>query len=201
VTVSEIILVRHASTTWSSAGRHTSRTEVDLDAPGRAGAMCLRRALPAGPYVRVLSSPRRRAIETCKLAGLGHQVEVNDDLTEWDYGELEGLTTPEIRAVKPGWSLFADGPPGGELLTDVASRVDRVIELVRTSPGRSAIFSHGHLLRVLAARWVGLSPALGAVLALDPASVSVLGYERETPVIRRWNVAARRGSPTGKASP
>jgi probable phosphoglycerate mutase len=129
-----------------------------------------------------------RARETCELAGLGERAEVSDDLCEWDYGEYEGLTTAEIRATRPGWTVFADGCPGGESPEQVAARADRVVARTRGIDGDAVAFSHGHLLRVLAVRWVGLPPQAGAYLALATASISVLGWERETPVISSWDL-------------
>jgi broad specificity phosphatase PhoE len=186
--VHEVVLVRHASTSWADDGRHTSTTDIALNAQGRAQAFGLRRTLPPGPYAAILSSPRRRAMETAMLAGFAGDIAVDDDLAEWDYGDVEGLTTVQIRAVRPGWSLFTDGPPGGERLSEVVVRADRVISRLLESAGRSIVFSHGHFLRVLAPRWIGLEAAVaGAGLALSPAAVSLLGFEGETPVIRRWN--------------
>jgi broad specificity phosphatase PhoE len=138
-------------------------------------------------FALVLSSPLSRALETCRLAGLGDSVVVLDDLREWDYGEYEGLTTPEIRRSRPGWYVFSDGCPGGESAADVGARVDRVIADVRSASGDVALFGHGHSLRVLAARWVGLAPSGGGLLLLSTATLSVLGYERERPVLRLWN--------------
>jgi broad specificity phosphatase PhoE len=135
----------------------------------------------------VLSSPLQRALETCRLAGLGDSVEATDDLLEWDYGEYEGITTPEIRERRPDWYLWRDGCPGGEQPEDVGRRADRVIAQVADADADVALFAHGHILRVVAARWLGLGPEGGALLALSTATISVLGYERETRVIRRWN--------------
>jgi broad specificity phosphatase PhoE len=138
----------------------------------------------------VLASPLGRALDTCRLAGLGDAAERTDDVLEWDYGLYDGRTTAEIRAERPGWTLWSDGVPEGETAAEVGVRADRVIERLRACPGDSAVFSHGHFLRVLAARWVGLPPAGGRLLALGPASISVLGWEREQPVLARWNDTA-----------
>jgi len=135
----------------------------------------------------VLSSPLERAVETCRLAGLGDRVETTDDLLEWDYGEYEGITTPQIREQRPAWYLWRDGCPGGEQPGDVARRVDRVLAAVGAEREDVALFAHGHVLRVLAARWIGLGPEAGALLALGTGTLSVLGYEREVRVVRRWN--------------
>jgi broad specificity phosphatase PhoE len=141
-------------------------------------------------FALVLSSPLSRALETCRLAGLGDSASLRDDLREWDYGEYEGLTTPEIRRSRPGWCLFSDGCPGGESASDVGARVDRVIAEVRSAGGDVALFGHGHCLRVLAARWLGLPPAGGGLFVLSTATLSVLGYERERAVMRLWNRSA-----------
>jgi probable phosphoglycerate mutase len=135
----------------------------------------------------VLTSPLSRAVETCRLAGLGGRAQTRDDLAEWDYGDFEGLTTPEIRAERPGWSLWADGTPGGESAADVGIRADRVVAELEAAAGDVAVFAHGHLLRVLAARWMGLPPQDGRALALEPATISVLGREHEWHVLRSWN--------------
>jgi probable phosphoglycerate mutase len=182
-----IVLVRHGETEWSRDGRHTGRTDIPLTENGRREAALLHDALAEWSFVRVLASPLGRALETCRLAGLGDRAETTDDLLEWDYGEYEGITTPQIRESRPDWYLWRDGCPGGEQAADVGARVDRVIRAVEGSGGDVALFAHGHLLRVLAARWLGLGPEAGALLALDTGTLSVLGYERETRVLRRWN--------------
>jgi broad specificity phosphatase PhoE len=162
---------------------------VSLVPEGRAEAEALGRWLV--PAIRhatpVLTSPLTRAVETCQLAGFGATARVEPDLVEWDYGAYEGRTTEEIRAERPGWTLWTDGVPDGETAADVGRRADRVIERLRAGSGDAICFAHGHLLRALAARWVGLPPAGGRVLALDAGSVSVLGWEREVPVVLRWN--------------
>jgi len=185
VSAAEILLVRHGATEWSANGRHTGRTDLPLTPDGEAAARALRDRLPPDADL-VLASPRRRATETCRLAGLG-EVQIDDDLQEWDYGDYEGLTTPEIRADRPGWNLWRDGCPNGETAADVAARADRVVARLRAVDGVAVVFAHGHVLRVLGARWAGLAPEAGAVLALDPATLSTLGWEREQRVIRRWN--------------
>jgi broad specificity phosphatase PhoE len=185
--VVDLWLVRHGETEWSAAGRHTGRTDLPLTAAGEEAARGLGERLAGTDFARVLTSPLGRARDTCRLAGLSDRAEVLPDLREWDYGDYEGLTTPQIRDRRPGWSLWSDGCPNGESAADVGGRADKVISDVRAGHGPVAVFSHGHMLRVLAARWIGLDPAAGALLALDTASVSVLGYEREQPVIRHWN--------------
>jgi broad specificity phosphatase PhoE len=183
----EIVLARHGETEWSRDGRHTGRTDIPLTGNGRRQAQLLGEALAEWSFRRVLSSPLERALETCRLAGTGDSVETTDDLLEWDYGEYEGITTPEIRERRPDWYLWRDGCPGGEQPEDVGRRADRVIAEVAATDGDVVLFAHGHVLRVIAARWLGLGPEAGALLALSTATISVLGYERETRVVRRWN--------------
>ena len=183
----EIVLARHGETEWSRDGRHTGRTDIPLTDEGRRQARVLGEALGEWSFGRVLSSPLERALETCRLAGLGDRVETTDDLLEWDYGEYEGITTPQIREQRPDWYLWRDGCPGGEQPGDVARRVDRVLAAVGAEREDVALFAHGHVLRVLAARWIGLGPEAGALLALGTGTLSVLGYEREVRVVRRWN--------------
>jgi broad specificity phosphatase PhoE len=184
-----MFLVRHAQTEWSAGGRHTGRTDVPLLPEGRDDAAALSRGLAGTRFALVLSSPLQRAQASADLAGFGGQLVVDHDLSEWDYGAYEGRTTEEIRAERPGWSVWADGVVDGETVADVGRRADRVIERARSADGETLCFSHGHLLRVLAARWIGLPPVAGRVLALGPGSISVLGWEREVPVIDRWNAA------------
>jgi broad specificity phosphatase PhoE len=183
----EIVLVRHGETEWSREMRHTGRTDVPLTEKGRRQAAMLRDALAGRDFARVLSSPLGRALETCELAGLGDRAELRDELLEWDYGEYEGITTAEIRESRPDWYLWRDGCPSGETAAEVGARVDPVIEELAGLDGDGALFAHGHLLRVLTARWLGLGPEAGALLALDTGTLSVLGFERDTRVIRRWN--------------
>lgn len=183
----EVVLVRHGETEWSANGRHTSRTDLALTAAGRARAQALAPELAEWDLSLVLCSPLRRARETCQLAGFGGQAVVLDELREWDYGEYEGLTTPEIRAQRPDWNLWRDGCPGGESPGEIQARADRVLERVREATGDAALFAHGHILRVLAARWLAKPVAFGARLALSAGAVSTLGYERETEVLREWN--------------
>jgi probable phosphoglycerate mutase len=182
-----VVLVRHGETQWSASGRHTGRTDVPLTETGRRQARDLAACLGEWAFERALTSPLSRAVETARLAGFGDGLEFRPDLVEWDYGRYEGLTTPQIRQVRPGWDLWKDGCPDGETAEDVGRRADRVIEEVRAVDGDTALFAHGHVLRVLAARWVGLSPESGSRFALDTATVSALGFERETAVITRWN--------------
>lgn len=182
-----VVLVRHGETEWSLDGRHTGGTDLPLTAAGRRQAEALGRQLEGRRFARVLTSPLRRALDTCRLAGLGERAEVRPELTEWDYGRYEGRTTADIRGECPGWSLWADGAPGGEAAAGVGARVDRLLSDLDAADGAVAVFAHGHLLRVLAARWLGLPPDHGRLFALATATVSVLGFERETPVIVQWN--------------
>ncbi len=185
-----LVVVRHGATDWSRSGRHTGRTELPLLDDGLIEAEELGRRLAGHVFTAVLTSPLRRARETCEIAGFGSQAEVCEDLREWDYGEYEGRTTDEIRSQHPGWSLWSDGTTTGENADDVGRRADRVVARVRQSTGDVLVFAHGHFLRVLGARWVGLPPAAGALFALAPATISVLGWERDVPVVTRWNDAA-----------
>jgi broad specificity phosphatase PhoE len=187
VTRPDLWLARHGQTDWSADGRHTGRSDIPLNANGKAAALALAPRLAGEHFDLVLTSPLQRARDTCRLAGLGDQAVVDPDLREWDYGDYEGITTAEIRQTRPGWTVFEDGCPGGETVAEVGARLDRVIARVRAIDGRAIVFSHGHALRVLGARWVELPPAGGAHLALDTATVSILGWERETPVILHWN--------------
>lgn len=182
-----VVLVRHGETEWSSSGRHTSFTDVPLSGHGRDEARPLARRLAAVDFALVLTSPRERARETCELAGLSARAEVTDDLAEWDYGDYEGRTTADIRASLPEWTIFSDGAPRGESPEQVGARADRVLTRVVAVDGVVALFSHAHFLRVLGARWIGLPASGGALLALDTATLSFLGHEREQPVLRVWN--------------
>jgi probable phosphoglycerate mutase len=183
----QVVLVRHGDTEWAVQGRHTGRTDVPLTERGRQQAASLARLLQGRKFARVLVSPLQRALETCRLAGFGDVAEVREDLAEWDYGGYEGRTTSEILAERPGWTLWDDGVPGGETVEDVGRRADRVIAEIRATDGDVAIFAHGHILRILAARWIDLAPKGGQRFALDPAGVSVLGYEHTWAVLAHWN--------------
>ncbi|HVT65534.1 MAG TPA: histidine phosphatase family protein [Mycobacteriales bacterium] len=188
MTASRLWLVRHGETEWSASGKHTGSTDIALTDAGRQAAAALAATLSKESFSLVLTSPLSRARDTCALAGLGDRAVVADDLREWNYGDYEGLTTAEIRERRPGWTVFTDGCPGGESPEQVAERADRVVARAREAEGDVIAFSHGHLLRVLAVRWVGLPPQAGAHLALATASVSVLGWEREVPVISSWDL-------------
>jgi broad specificity phosphatase PhoE len=185
--MSEVVLVRHGETEWSRDGRHTGRTDIPLTDAGRRQAELLGERLRTRSFGLVLTSPMERARETCRLAGLGEGARTTDDLQEWDYGEYEGITTPEIRATRPDWLLWRDGCPGGEDAIAVGARADRVIAESDRADDDVALFAHGHVLRVVAARWLGLPPESGGLFALSTATLSVLGYERELRVIRLWN--------------
>jgi probable phosphoglycerate mutase len=180
-------LVRHGETEWAALGRHTGRTDIPLTERGRAEASAVARRLAGHEFALVLSSPLSRALETAQLAGFAGVVETTDDLLEWDYGADEGLTTPEIRQDRPGWTVWGDVPRDGETVEEVGARVDRVIERIRAAEGDALVFAHGHVLRVLAARGLGEPPAEGRLYALNTATVSILGWERETAVLERWN--------------
>ena len=188
------MLFRHGETDWSRAGLHTGRTDIGLNDAGRRQAMAMRERLAGLRFARVLTSPLSRATETCELAGLADQAETLDDLQEWDYGAYEGLTSRQVRAGRPHWSLWADGVPEGETLAEVSARADRVTALVRGAgaapAGDVAMFAHGHLLRVLAARWLGLDPTAGRYLSLYAGSLSTLGWEHAQPVVVTWNDVA-----------
>jgi probable phosphoglycerate mutase len=189
------VVVRHGATEWSRSGRHTGRTDLPLLDDGRIEAEELGRRLAGHVFAMVLTSPLRRARETCEIAGFGSQAVVSEDLREWDYGDYEGRTTDEIRAQRPEWSLWSDGAPAGETADDVGRRADRVVAEVKRSTGDVLAFAHAHVLRVVGARWVELPPAAGALLTLAPATISVLGWERDVAVVNRWNDAA--GDPLG----
>jgi broad specificity phosphatase PhoE len=186
----EVLLVRHAETEWSRAGRHTGSTDLPLTPEGRERARVLAGRLAGRDFEQVLVSPLRRARETCELAGLGSEARVREELREWDYGDYEGLTSAEIEARRPGWSLWRDGCPGGESPAQVGARVDRLVPDLRGLRGDAVAFSHGHLLRVLGVRWNELPVADGAHLMLSPAAISALGYEHGVPAISCWNDAS-----------
>jgi broad specificity phosphatase PhoE len=183
----EVVLVRHGETEWSRSGRHTGRTDVPLTKVGARNAELLAPRLEGRRFAAVFTSPLSRASETCGLAGLGEGAQIREELLEWDYGEYEGITTEQIREGRRGWLLWRDGCPGGEDLQQVARRADTLIGELRGLDGDAALFAHGHVLRVIAARWVGLPPEAGGLLALSTGTLGVLGYEREVAVIRLWN--------------
>jgi probable phosphoglycerate mutase len=182
-----VFLVRHGETEWSASGKHTSRTDVELTEEGVRAARALGERLAGRDFALVLTSPMHRARQTCELVGLADRAEVDDDLREFQYGEYEGLTTPEIRERRPDWDLWRDGCPGGETAPQVGARADRVLERAVAASGDVAMFAHGHLLRVVGARWLGEPPESGALLGLDTAALCELGFERERRVIWLWN--------------
>ena len=188
-TLSVVYLARHGETAWSLSGQHTGLTDLPLTERGESNARLLEARLRGLAFARVFTSPLQRATRTCELAGFAPRAKIDRDLVEWDYGEYEGRRTAEIHVERPGWLIFRDGCPGGELPDQVGARADRVVGRVRAVEGNVLLFSSGHFLRTLAARWLGLEPAAGACFALSTASVSVLGYEhdRSEPVIRLWN--------------
>lgn len=184
--VTEVWLVRHGETEWSRDHKHTSHTDLPLTEHGVEVAEGLRERLRGESFAAVLTSPRQRARRTADLAGFGH-AEIDPDLVEWGYGDYEGVTTAEIRETVPGWSVWTHEIPGGETPAQVTERLDRVVRRLEEVDGRALLFGHGHALRALTARWLGLGVGEGRLFRLDTATVSVLGYERETQVILRWN--------------
>lgn len=185
----QVYLVRHGETEWSVSGQHTGTTDIPLTGNGRRAAAALQPILSKETFALVLTSPLQRARQTCELAGLGARAEIDPDLMEWDYGEYEGLTPQQIHGKAPDWLIFRDGCPGGETPEQICARVDRVIARVRETKGHVALFAHGHVFRVFAARWLGLPAAAGSHFQLDTATLSILGYYRDVPAVRRWNAA------------
>jgi probable phosphoglycerate mutase len=185
--VVDVWLVRHGETEWARVGRHTGRTDIPLTGAGRHQAEALGRGLAGHVFELVLTSPLSRASETAVLAGFADRAVHDPDLQEWDYGELEGRLTSEIRLDHPDWTIWRGPWPGGETIAEVASRADRVVARARAAGGDVLVFAHGHLLRVLAARWLDLPPVDGGLFALGTATISVLGWERDAPVIESWN--------------
>lgn len=183
----EVTVVRHGETEWSLSGQHTSRTDLPLTERGRERARGLASRFAGRSFTLVLSSPLLRARETCELAGFGEQMELCDDLREWDYGEYEGLTTPQIHERDPDWVLWRDGCPGGEKPIEVGRRADRALARLRAADGDAIAFAHGHILRVTGSRWIEMEPTFGARLALSAGAVCALGLERETEVLAGWN--------------
>jgi probable phosphoglycerate mutase len=188
----KIYLVRHGETQWSLTGQHTGVSDIALTDNGRTAARILKPVLSDETFVLVLTSPLQRARETCELAGLGERAMVEPELAEWKYGDYEGLTTAQIRATRPGWSVFRDGCPGGETPEDVAARADRVLAKVRAAEGNVALFAHGHIFRVLAARWIDLPASYGEHFLLDTATLNVLGYYGDSPALKIWNAPIAR---------
>src|SRR5579871_608016 len=185
----KIYLARHGETEWSLSGQHTGTTDIPLTAHGEDNARSLGERLKGTRFARVLTSPLQRAQRTCELAGFGAGAEFDNDLIEWNYGDYEGRRTDDIRKERPDWFLFRDGCPGGESVQAISARADRVLARLRAFDGDVLLFSHGHFLRVLGARWLGLPTGDGRFLLLTTASLSILGYEhnRNEPVLRLWN--------------
>jgi probable phosphoglycerate mutase len=184
----EVFLVRHGATEWSERGRHTGRTDIPLTDEGREQGRAVGRVLGGRSFAAVLTSPLDRARETCALAGYGDQAVVTDDLCEWNYGDYEGRTTRSIREDVPGWTVWSHRLPNGETIEEVAERADRVVGVALDAPGDVALFAHGHILRVVAARWCSLAPQEGKRLMLGTGTVGILGWEHEYRGIRAWNV-------------
>jgi broad specificity phosphatase PhoE len=185
-----IWLIRHGETEWTQSGQHTGRTEIPLTDLGRQRGLAVARELASRPFALVLTSPRERARETCRLAGYGAVAEIEPNLQEYDYGIYEGRTTPDIRKEVPDWSIWSGPVPEGETLQQVAARAQAVIRRASAAEGDVACFAHGHILRILAACWLGLPPEGGKSLGLEPGSISLLGHERQTPVLWLWNRVA-----------
>lgn len=183
----EVYVIRHGETEWSLSGQHTGTTDLPLTENGRQLARLLKPLLTNYSFDLVLSSPLQRARETCTLAGFGEKAEVDTNLVEWNYGEYEGLTPTQIHEKRPGWMIFADGCPGGETPAEIGARADHAIARVRTVKGDVALFAHGHILRVLVARWLGLPATAGRHFLLHTGTLNVLSYYREIPAVKIWN--------------
>ncbi len=186
-----LVLLRHGETEWTISGRHTGRSDIELTEAGREEARAAGRRLEGMKFDRVVTSPMHRAVETCRLAGFGDGATTDDALMEWDYGEYEGITTAEIQETVPDWSLFVQGCPGGESAADVGARVDPLVDAAREGKGNWLFAAHGHVLRVVGARWVGLPPEDGVMLNLGTAAVCFLGFEHDRPVITHWNLTGQ----------
>jgi len=186
----EIWLIRHGETEWSRSGAHTGLTDLPLTAAGRDNAVALGRWMKGRAFALVLTSPLQRARDTCRLAGYGDGALVDPNLCEWNYGDYEGRTSPDIQKDRPGWNLWRDGVPNGETVEQVGVRAEAVIARALAAGGDTALFAHGHILRILTARWLQLAPDCGRLFALSTATVSVLGYEHDTRVISCWNLSS-----------
>jgi probable phosphoglycerate mutase len=187
VSSGRVFVIRHGETAWSLSGQHTGTTDIPLTDNGRRLAARIRPVLEREVFARVITSPLQRARETCELAGLGAGAVLDADLVEWNYGEYEGLTPKQIHEKAPGWLIFRDGCPGGETPEQVGARADRVIARARAASGDVALFAHGHVLRVLVARWLGVAPEAGQHFLLDTGTLNVLGYYRQIPAVKIWN--------------
>jgi broad specificity phosphatase PhoE len=186
--MSSLWLIRHGETAWTVSGAHTGLTDLPLTPNGELQALAIRDRLRGRPFALVLSSPLLRARETCRIAGYAESAGIDPDLIEWNYGAYEGLSTPEIQKNRPNWNLWKDGVPNGETVEEVGHRADRVIARALSAGGDVALFAHGHLLRILSSCWLGLPPDCGRLFALSTATISILGYERDTRVLSNWNV-------------
>jgi probable phosphoglycerate mutase len=184
----ELWLIRHGETAWSLSGAHTGRTDLPLTAEGEKKAAALRPKLAVCDFKLVLTSPLQRARHTCELAGFGAVAQIEPNLSEWDYGDYEGLSSADIHRQRPGWSLFRDGFPGGETIEQVAARARAVIARALEANGDVALFAHGHILRILTACWLEMPPDAARSFFLGTAGISTLGYEHDTHVIVRWNL-------------
>jgi probable phosphoglycerate mutase len=183
----KVYVIRHGETEWSINGKHTGVTDIPLTENGRNQVKCLQPVLANEVFALVLTSPLHRAMETCKLSGLGEKVEVEPNLVEWNYGEYEGVTSKEIHKTVPGWLVFNDGAPGGETPEQIGARADRVIQRVRAVQGNVALFAHGHIFRVLVARWLDLPATAGRNFLLDTGTLNILSYYRGYPAVKIWN--------------
>jgi broad specificity phosphatase PhoE len=190
--IQQVYLIRHGETEWSLSTQHTGITDIPLTENGRKVAKLLDPVLAKETLALILTSPLERARETCELAGFGKRAEIDSDLMEWNYGEYEGLTPKQIHAQAPGWVLFNDGCPSGESPEQIGARVDRVIARVRAVEGHVALFAHGHIFRVFAARWLGLPATAGCHFLLDTATLNILSYYRGVPAVKRWNAVLMR---------
>lgn len=186
----KIYLIRHGETEWTLSGRHTGITDIELTENGKKEAERVGKHLRGHSFSLILSSPLRRAVTTCQTAGLLDRATIEPLLKEWNYGKYEGLTTPEIWTKSPDWNIFSNGAPGGEAIADIEERTHQLLERLSSVQGDIALFSHGHFLRSLAAKWLGLSIQQGRLLALSPGSISILGFERSNPVLTLWNQRA-----------
>ncbi len=184
-----IYLIRHSETAWSLSGQHTGRTDIPLTKQGEEDAAFIGKKLSAHTFTTILCSPLKRAKETCKIAGFQPYAQEDPDLMEWNYGDYEGLTTPQIWEKSPEWNIFSQGAPGGESPSDVTFRANKILNNIQSCQGDVALFSHGHFLRALTAIWLNLPIEEGRHFALAPASISILGFERQTPVIVLWNLS------------
>ena len=183
----KVYVVRHGETEWSINGKHTGVTDIPLTENGRNQVKCLQPVLANEVFALVLTSPLHRARETCKLSGLEEKAEVEPNLVEWNYGEYEGVTSKEIHKTVPGWLVFNDGAPGGETPEQIGARADRVIQRVRAVQGNVALFAHGHIFRVLVARWLDLPATAGRNFLLDTGTLNILSYYRGYPAVKIWN--------------